>query len=318
VSTLAQRLAQADVVVASHVYLARLIAWHWQGELWYDAHNVEADMKADILGVDRLAAPFSAAAGESFARGAEVTTAAAAVAAVAAAERALVRSARRVFAVSANDAARFAALYGRDLASIEEVPNGVTLPEDPWLEPERRAGLKASLGFAERPVALFVGADHGPNQGAADVVVDAARRLPQWSFWVAGSICNYEGLRHAPAHVYRLGVVSEAELTTVLRATDLGLNPMLQGSGTNLKMLDYAAHGALVLSTEVGARGLGFVGDTHYVTFAPDGLAPALQGLEAELPSPRLAMRAAARARVGQHFSWRGIADRIELPERPR
>jgi glycosyltransferase involved in cell wall biosynthesis len=91
---------------------------------------------------------------------------------------------------------------------------------------------------------------------------------------------------------------------------------MRRGSGTNLKMLDYAAHGTLVLSTEVGARGLGFVADTHYVLFPPDGLAQTLEALEPELPSPRLPLRAAARQRVEQHFSWQGIADRIVVPAR--
>ena len=75
---------------------------------------------------------------------------------------------------------------------------------------------------------------------------------------------------------------------------------MLRGSGTNLKMLDYAAHGALVLSTEIGARGLGFVTGTHYVSFPPDELARTLDSLLPELPSPRVDVRTAARAHVEQ------------------
>jgi len=66
-----------------------------------------------------------------------------------------------------------------------------------------------------------------------------------------------------------------------------------------------------VLSTEVGARGLGFVADTHYISFPPDRLAQTLASLAPELPSPRLPMRTAAREFVEQRFSWRTIADRI-------
>ena len=207
-------------------------------------------------------------------------------------------------------------LYGRDRSTIDHVSNGVSLPEDPWLDAVRRASLKASLGFSDRPVALFVGSDHGPNHDAAGILVETARRCPQWAFLVAGSICNHERLGQASTNVYRVGLVSEAELTALFRATDVGLNPMLRGSGTNLKMLDYAAHGALVLSTEVGARGLGFVAGTHHVEFAPDRLVETLEALEIELPSPRLPIRAAARQRVEQHFSWQGIADRIVLSTR--
>lgn len=317
-SAMKELTAKVDVVVASHAYLAPLIARHWHGELWYDAHNVEADMKADILGVRRLAAPFDQADAGSDVGKPAAATAPAIVAQVAAVERTLVRTAARVLAASAQDADRFAELYGRDLASIEVAPNGVMLPDDPWLEPDRRGGLKATLGFADRPVALFVGADHGPNHDAADILVDAARRLPGWSFWVAGSICDCQRLRDAPDHVYRLGVVSEAELTVLLRAVDVGLNPMLRGSGTNLKMLDYAAHGALVLSTEIGARGLGFIADVHFLAHSPDRLAQSLDALVSELPSPRVTMRAAARKLVEERYSWSTIADRIATVARGR
>ena len=314
VSALKDLAATADVVVSSHVYLAPLIARHWQGELWYDAQNVEADMKADILDLPRLYAPFSGADSRRDEGERKVSNAASAVAAVASVEGALVRAAARVLAPSEENARRFADLYGRASASIEHAPNGVSLPDDPWLDPSRRAHLKASLGFEGRPVALFVGSDHGPNHDAADILVATARVRPNWTFWVAGSICDYAHLRDAAHPIQCLGVVSEAELMVLFRAADVGVNPMLRGSGTNLKMLDYAAYGALVLSTEIGARGLGFVAGTHYLSFAPDELAQTLDALEPELPSPRAAIRAAAREHVERHFSWRTIADRIVRP----
>jgi len=316
VSAMKELTASTDIVVASHAYLYPLIERHWKGELWYDAHNVEADMKADILGTARLAAPLPdpCDAGET---GPAVSDAASAVARVARTECALVRAATRVLAASEEDAERFAALYGRASASIAHAPNGTALPEDPWLDPARRAQLKASLGFDGRPVALFVGSNHRPNQDAVDLVLDAARVRPDWSFWLVGSICDYRRFRNLPANVYSIGLVSEAELTTLLRAADVGLNPMLRGSGTNLKMLDYAAHGALVLSTAIGARGLGFAPGTHYVSFLPGELAQTLESLLPELPSPRVAVRTAARAHVEQHFSWQAIADRIALSGNP-
>lgn len=354
-SAMADLCVEANIVVASHVYLAPFIAKHWSGEVWYDAHNVEADMKADILGVDRLAAPLVDAGSEKrgqtpfekmgsdpfFPQGAardavgpiattkpsaakppatlvnarnearDGITAASIVARVAEAEGTLVRAATRVFATSAQDAQRLADLYGRDVATIEEVPNGVLLPDDPWLEPERRAALKASLGFGDRPLALFVGSDHGPNHDAAEIVVEVAKKLPDWAFWVVGSICNHKRLQSAPGNVYRLGLVTEGELVAVFRAADVGLNPMLRGSGTNLKILDYAAHGVLALSTEIGARGIGFVDGEHYLGCVPDGFAAALEALQRELPSPRLAIRTAARRLVEQRFGWQVIADRI-------
>ena len=41
-----------------------------------------------------------------------------------------------------------------------------------------------------------------------------------------------------------------------MRAADIGLNPMVSGSGTNLKIPEYLAFGLAVLSTNFGARGI--------------------------------------------------------------
>jgi hypothetical protein len=46
-------------------------------------------------------------------------------------------------------------------------------------------------------------------------------------------------------------------------------------------------------------------------------LARTLDSLRPELPSPRVAVRTAARAHVELHFSWRAIADRIVLSGNP-
>lgn len=306
--------AKTDIVVASHVYLAPFIAHWWHGEVWYDAHNVEADMKASILGVEPLAAPVvetGQKVGTSIGASVGGINPNAIVTSVASTEGRLVRSAARVFATSVQDARRLADLYVRDVATIEEIPNGVLLPDDPWLDAPRRAALKGALGFGNRPLALFVGSDHGPNHDAAEIVVNVARELPEWAFWVVGNICNFKVLRTAPCNVYRLGLIAEGELLAAFRAADVGLNPMLRGSGTNLKILDYAAHGLLALSTEVGARGIGFVDGKHYICSAADRFADVLRELQSELPSPRLPIRTAASLLVQERFSWQVIADRI-------
>jgi glycosyltransferase involved in cell wall biosynthesis len=46
------------------------------------------------------------------------------------------------------------------------------------------------------------------------------------------------------------------DLRPFLAASDIALNPMLSGGGSNIKMFDYLAAGLPVLSTPFGARGL--------------------------------------------------------------
>lgn len=299
--------AQADVVVAAHVYLAPLVFALWQGPVWYDAFNVEADMKAMVLGVP-LPSPEDARTPLAALDLRTPGAAQRAVQQVAAAEAQLVQRAERVWTVSGADSARLAQLYGRAPAQIEAAPNGTQLPADPWLAAERRAALKAQLGLGTRPLAVFVASLHGPNLPAADAVAALARACPDWAFALVGSVCRHLDGQRLPANLLALGVVPEGALTALLRAADVGLNPMESGSGTNLKMLDYAGHGLLILSTPVGARGLAFVPGTHYIEAALSDFAPALQALAPQLPAPQPQLRTAARALAEQVYAWESIA----------
>jgi len=66
-------------------------------------------------------------------------------------------------------------------------------------------------------------------------------------------------------NVLLLGQISDAEKQELYRISDLSLNPMASGSGTNIKMLDYMAAGLPVVTTHVGARGLGLENYCHAV-----------------------------------------------------
>ncbi len=90
---------------------------------------------------------------------------------------------------------------------------------------------------------------------------------------------------------------------------DAALNPMRFGSGTNLKMLDYALAGLPVISSPVGARGLGLTPGAHYVEADPQELARALRDLAAEPREESAGRAAAARAVVEERYSWTAIAD---------
>ncbi|AVO48659.1 group 1 glycosyl transferase [Melaminivora suipulveris] len=304
--------AQADVVVAAHVYLAPLAFALWHGPVWYDAHNVEADMKAMVLAAPLLGPgtalpapdrPLDLRAGDAAQQ---------AVARVAAAEAQLVQRAERVWAVSETNRTRLAQLYGRAAERIEVVPNGTQIPADAWLGAERRAALKQQLGWGARPLALFVASYHGPNLVAADAVLALAGQCPQWNFALVGSVCNHVRGRAQAANVRALGVLPEAGLTALLRAADVGLNPMASGSGTNLKMLDYAGHGLLALSTAVGARGLALEAGRHFVQSELEDFTAALARLAPLAPAPEPELRAAARALVERTYAWGVIAQSLQ------
>jgi glycosyltransferase involved in cell wall biosynthesis len=101
--------------------------------------------------------------------------------------------------------------------------------------------------------------------------------------------------------------LSEAEKNDLLRCTDVGLNPVLSGGGSNLKIAEYFAAGLPVLSTQVGVRGYDLV-DGHHVALAEvDSFAARLQELlgNAELCSN---LAAAAHAYAREHLDWNVLA----------
>ena len=71
-----------------------------------------------------------------------------------------------------------------------------------------------------------------------------------------GSQCLYFQNKKIPSNVGLLGLVSEEEKNRVFSVVDFALNPMLSGSGTNLKMFDYMSAGIPVITTEFGTRGI--------------------------------------------------------------
>ena len=299
-----------DVVVASHVYFGPMIEALWHGPVWYDAHNVEADMKADVLGLPRITGPVVTTPWPAFdVHGPDAGHWA--VQHVAVAEARLVQRAAHVWAVSEANQQRLASLYGRETSTVDVVPNGTHLPADAWLDAPRRAQLKSRLGFGAAPVALFVASYHGPNLEAMDSVLEAAKLCPNWYFVVAGSICSHLQSRALPGNVLATGVIAEAELTALLRAADVGMNPMRTGSGTNLKMLDYAGHGALILTTPEGARGLAFVAGQHHIECEIADFPGVLNQLTDQVPAPYPEVRAAARDLAEKKYAWNAVASAL-------
>jgi glycosyltransferase involved in cell wall biosynthesis len=60
-------------------------------------------------------------------------------------------------------------------------------------------------------------------------------------------------------NVYLLGQISDEEKTEIFKIADIALNPMISGSGTNIKVLGYLSAGIPTITTPTGARGLDLI-----------------------------------------------------------
>ena len=175
-----------------------------------------------------------------------------------------VRSAELVVYCSADDRPLLEAL-GPTLADWALVPNGAdargtTFVTGPARSHARRAWLDRlevawPMHGYER-VALFVASHHPPNNEAAEQIMAMASDLPDILFVHVGSHCGHFERWVLPPNVVLAGVVPVSDLHQYLALADVALNPMMTGSGTNLKLLEALAAGTPVVATPLGVRGI--------------------------------------------------------------
>lgn len=167
---------------------------------------------------------------------------------------------------------------------------------------------------ASRPRAVFMGSGHPPNAEAAQFIAgELARQVPEVDFDIIGS-CLAPG--SYPANVHRHGRVAEETKERLLGSATLALNPMTGGSGSNVKVLDYFAHGLPVLSTEFGMRGIQAVAGQHYLC-APRAEFAAVLRRQLAQPVELEKVGCAGRELALQQFTWDAIAGKVaaELDE---
>jgi glycosyltransferase involved in cell wall biosynthesis len=259
----------------------------------YDAHDLEVAQKRNSL---PDAAPGAAAL----------------LADVVAAEQAALDGSVLVTTPSERDAA-FLAEAGTPVAVV---PNGVDLDAITFTAPQRRRALAAEWvrrfrgdGSMRGPVVFFA-SWHPPNLEAAETILATALELPDVAFVMAGSHTQYYERWTVPANVVLMGFVADSTKSGLLAAAAIGVNPMMSGSGTNLKALELFAAGVPVVSTEFGMRGIGAQPGVHYVPCTATDLAGRIERALRH-PEATDAMVRSARELVEGRYGWDEIGGRF-------
>ena len=291
VEALERSCRKADAVVASHPYPLAAIESTTDKPIWHESQDVEYLLKSDVI--------------PKTSRGLEL------IDAVRRVESRCCEQAALIMACSEDDKEQLARLYGVDGAKTRVVANGTDFSDTPFVPRTGAAELKGRLGLADQFLAIFVGSWHQPNLDAIEVILKVAREREDVQFLVLGSSCAAFKDRKIPANVGLFGVVEQNVKTLAFAAADLALNPMQNGSGTNLKMLEYAAAGVPILSTRVGIRGLGFRPDVDVFTAPLDDFTAAIRRVQQTSPARLQRMATRARRHAEIHFDWRNISRRF-------
>lgn len=172
-------------------------------------------------------------------------------------------------------------------------------------------GAKERLGHAQY-LAVFMGSGHRPNLAAAEFVAwSSAPNLPlEIVVLIVGGVGDSMVARQLPPNVYLTGFVSKEMKALLLKRSFLGLNPIIGGGGSNLKVPDYLAHGLPVLSSEFGQRGFKLGPEEGLHTAPLHAFAEAIVSLKETYARQPFDSRAAL-AILRQDYAWQAISSRF-------
>jgi glycosyltransferase involved in cell wall biosynthesis len=278
----------SDFVIACHPYLLPAIHKVSNKPIWYEAQDVEIELKKTIV-------PSNPGGSELLELTRQV-------------EEESCQISQLIMVCSQDDAASLNRLYNADPKKIVCVPNGADLEAISYVQYHQRLLKKEKLGFASSFLAVFAGSGHPPNVDAVRCIFDMARHLPDVKFLTLGSVGLGAEPHKAPPNVSAMGFVDDETKSAILGIADVALNPMLSGGGTNLKMLDYLAAGIPVISTPTGSRGLGLEHQQHCIIVDIEQFAEAISRLRDENIATKGVRVENARQYVEQKFDWAVIA----------
>lgn len=226
-------------------------------------------------------------------------------------ERGAIRSADVVVCTCERDRISFKSRYRSD-ADYLVVPNGVdreTVRTPDVADTDLRR-VRSELGLEEETtVALFVGSDHEPNVEAVDQIQIIAEECAEQGYDVEFLVAGTVSRRVEQSNRLRLlGFVDDLDVYYAL--SDIALNPIISGSGTNVKLLEYMAKRLPVVSTPFGGRGFDLQDRTNVLIANPDEFSDRIGEL-AESADLRRRIGRNAQSFVSREFTWDRISERF-------
>lgn len=219
-------------------------------------------------------------------------------------ERQAVRRAWKTLVCARDDAHLLADFCGVPRDRVTVVPNGLPLPGP---APEAKATA---------PVVLMVGIySYEPNGEGARHFIDTIwplvkRARPDAEAWFVGASPESIGeAARMPEGVRLLGFVDDIE--AVYAQASVVICPILTGGGTRVKLIEAALRGKPIVSTTLGAEGLGFTDRQEArLCDTPHDFSQACVALMSD-PAAASAQGAAARSFAQQHYDRDRIAEAL-------
>lgn len=186
-------------------------------------------------------------------------------------EKNALKNSSLIIVVCEEDKKRISKLYKIANEKIKIVENGTNF--NYFKSFSAKSDIREKIGFSKKDkIILFAGAGHPPNEEAVKFIErKIAPNLPDFKFIIAGSI-RKKGKKQ---NLFYTGPVDT--ITDFFSISDIAINPISRGSGSNIKMYDYLAYGLPIISTEFGKRGI--KDDNTLIISSLDNFPKAIQNL---------------------------------------
>lgn len=280
---LKESIEASEWVVISHPYLYQEAKKYLKNKKFiYEAHNVESILKANMLPDSKVKKGLLKQVFDT--------------------EKDCCEKSEFIMTCSIEDQQTIHDLYNVPFEKMIVVPNGVDCQATKFTDLESRIQNKLSNGLEREKIGLFMGSWHKPNLEACEEIFKLARKNQDVKYMVMGSQCLYFEKHRLPKNIGMLGLVSEEQKNRIFSLVDFALNPIMSGSGTNLKMFDYMSAGIPIITTEFGTRGIDK--KNIFINSEINNMHHAISAFRLEEESDRIKR---SRAYVEEHFDWKVI-----------
>lgn len=164
-----------------------------------------------------------------------------------------------IFVTSREDKEKIHKIYNIPKSKIYEIPNGTDISKFDF-----RRESRTEKKVKKEKIILFVGANHPPNIEAVKEIIKMREKI--WEKNILFLVVGRCGEKFRYTHYKNINFTGYVkDVKKYFRLADIAINPMLSGSGTNIKMLEYFASGIPTITTPMGARGIEIVNGKHAI-----------------------------------------------------
>ncbi len=216
------------------------------------------------------------------------------------------KSADLVFTIGENDRIRMIDLYKLnefEQRKIITIGAGFSQDKEKLVWPSKRIGIQGCDNSA-----IYIASRTPATIEAVKTIIIVAKKEANVTFFVAGSVCSAFEQKELPRNVVLKGIISDDEKNNLLSKCDFAINPIEDGAGVNIKMLEYFSIGIPVITSAYGVRGIDAVNNKEVIISKKSDYGYNIEKF-LELSSKKKDILAKnARKLFDEKYSWKSIA----------